>query len=86
MADFLKFMDELSNRFRFHMEIYYSHIMDWCITVYKQGCATDYPNSPTINDDKDALMCNVQDSDMELCFAKAHVAVKEWMLANNNGY
>lgn len=26
------------------------------------------------------------DGDMELCFAKAHVALKEWLLENEGGY
>ena len=84
MNDFLEFMDKLSRRFPFHLEIYYSKIMDWCIVVTKQGCAKDYPKSEHKGDD--AIICMVQDSDMALCFAKAHVAVKEWLVENDGGY
>ena len=84
MNDFLKFMDELRRRFPFHMEIYYSGIMDWCIDVIKKGCAKDYPKSPRSGDD--AVICSVSDIDMELCFAKAHVAVKEWLRKYEGGY
>lgn len=84
MCDFLKFMDELAHNFPVHVEIYYSKIMDWCITVYKEGCARDYPESPRHEDD--AILCQVEDLDMELCFAKAHVAVKEWMREHKGGY
>ena len=84
MEDFLKFIDELRHRFPVHVEIYYSKIVDWCITVYKKGCANDYPNSARNGDD--AVLCNVQDCDIEYCFAKAYVAVKDWMLDNNGGY
>ena len=84
MSDFLRFVDDLRHRFPVHVEIYYSKIMDWCIRVTKQDCASDYPKSP--HDGNDAIMCNVQDCDMELAFAMAHVALKEWMLENNGGY
>ena len=85
MNDFLHFIDELTDHFPVHLEIYYSKIMDWCITVYKQGCAEDYPDSPK-NENDDAILCEVQDCDMELAFAKAHVAVKEWLCKFNDGY
>ena len=84
MSEFLHFMDELTNRMPYHMEIYYSKIMDWCITVTRKGCASDYPNSR--HEGEDAILCQVQDSDMELCFAKAHVAIKEWLIDNTGGY
>lgn len=85
MNDFLIFMDGLKDRFTFHMEIYYSKVMDWCITVVRKGCADVYPKeAPT--EGADVIMCNVQDCDMQLCFAKAHVAVKEWLLKYEGGY
>ena len=84
MSDFLTFIDDLSRRFPVHLEIYYSNIMDWCITVYKKGCAEDYPNAP--HNGNDVIICDVQSNDMELCFAKAHVEVKEWLLEFNGGY
>lgn len=84
MNDFLKFMDGLKDRFPFHLEIYFSKVMDWFIEVRKQGCAREYPNSQNSGDD--AIMCSEQDIDMELCFAKAHVAVKKWLRENNGGY
>ena len=52
--------------------------------VWKMGCAKDYPNSPA--EGKDAILVNVQDCDMKLCFAKAHVALKEWLREHNGGY
>jgi len=84
MSDFLRFMDDLKDRFPFHMEIYYSKIMDWCITVTKKGCAKEFPKSAHEGDY--VIMVQVQDLDMELCFAKAHVAIKEWMIENVGGY
>lgn len=84
MTDFLRFIDELRRNFPIHLEIYYSKIMDWCITVTKVGCADDYPNSEHIG--SDAILCRVQDLDMQLCFAKAHVCVKEWLCENAGGY
>ena len=84
MYDFLKFIDDLRHSFPVHVEIYYSRVMDWCIKVYKQGCAKHYPGTPC--DGEDALLCNVQSCDMELAFAQAHAAVKNWMLEYNGGY
>lgn len=77
MDDFLKFVDELKSREAFHLEIYYSSIMDWCIRIYKKGASE---NGTDLN------MVDETDLDMELCFAKAHVALKEWLLENNGGY
>lgn len=77
MDDFLRFIDGLSSKFPIRIEISHSGVMDWCITVYKQEGDSDY---------KESLICHAQDSDMELCFAKAHVEVKHWMLAHVGGY
>ena len=84
MSEFLEFLDKLVERFPLHVEIYYSKIMDWCIRVTKVGCASDYPDSPCNSDD--AVLCNVQNCDMKLAFAKAHVEVKEWLSKFNGGY
>ena len=84
MTEFLLFMNDLKDSFPFHLEIYYSKVMDWCITVTKKNCANEYPNSPRIGND--AVIASVQENDMQLCFAKAHVAVKEWLIENNGGY
>lgn len=84
MSDFLRFVNDLSKRFPIHVEIYYSKIMDWCIRISRLGCASDYPDSP--HDGDDAVLCNVQDLDMELAFAKAHVEIKEWLSEYDGGY
>lgn len=83
MSDFLRFVDELHRRFPIHMQIYLSKIMDWCITITKKGCADDYPKSR--RDGNDAVLCQVQDSSMEICFAKAYVALTDWLDENNGG-
>ena len=84
MSDFLKFIDDLRHSFAIHIEIYYSKNMDWCITIYKKGCSSDYIGADIEGDD--VIICKIQDCDMELCFAKAHVVVKEWMREFNGGY
>lgn len=84
MSDFLKFFDDLVRCFPMHLEITYNKITDWCIEITKRGCAEDYPQSPSRGED--ALLVFVQDGDMELCFAKAHVALKEWLFKHNGGY
>lgn len=77
MSDFLRFFDDKIGDYPMHLEIYYSKIMDWCIHIHKKGCGEN---------GKDLEICNVQDCNMELCFAKAHVALKEWLLENEGGY
>lgn len=84
MSDFLKFVDNLVQRFQIHVEIYYSKTVDWCIRVTKVGYAADYPKSPRSGDD--AVLCDVQSNDMELAFAMAHVKLKEWLSTYNGGY
>ena len=84
MTDFLKFIDDLRHRFPIHVEITYSKTCDWCIYVYKRGCAGDYPGSARHGND--AILCSEQDHDIEFCFAKAHVAVKEWLCEHEGGY
>lgn len=84
MDDFLKFLNKKLKDFPMHVEITYNKICDWDIYIYKEGCARDYPNSEKYGED--AIVVNVQDGDMELCFAKAHVALKDWLLENEGGY
>lgn len=84
MNDFLKFFDEKRKDFPMHLEVGYSKVADWTIYIYKKCCAKDYPDS--YNNGDDAVICNVSDGDMELCFARAHVALKEWLLENEGGY
>lgn len=69
MSDFLKFLNEKLKNFPMHVEIGYSKICDWTIYIYKQGLADDYPKSPKRGND--AVIVHVQDSDMELCLARA---------------
>ena len=84
MIDFLLFFNEIVQSFPMHLEITYSKITDWIITIYRKGLAQDYPASP--RDGNDAIIAIVSECDMELCFAKAHVALKEWLCEHNGGY
>jgi len=84
MDDFLRFFDKLVRRFPLHLEIYYNKTMDWCIYITKKGCAADFPKAE--HDGDDAVIVIAQSCDMELCFATAHVKLKEWMLEFNGGY
>ena len=77
MSDFLRFFAENVKVFSMHLEIYYSN-------VYKKGCANDYPGS--VIDEDDVILVRVSDCDMELCFARAQVALKEWLLEHEGGY
>lgn len=77
MSDFLRFFDDKAQSYPMHLEISYSKMMDWCINIYKKGCGEN---------GEDLRICNVQDCDMELCFAKAHLELKEWLFNNTGGY
>lgn len=77
MADFLKFFNEKAQNYPMHLNIYYSKIVDWCITIYKKGYGEN---------GEDLKICHVQDCDMELCFASAHVELKKWLSENEGGY
>nr|DAD72659.1 MAG TPA: 30S ribosomal protein S27 [Siphoviridae sp. ct7EW56] len=48
------------------------------------GCADDYPEAR--HDGEDVIIVDKSDCDMEPCFAKAHVELKEWLLKFNGGY
>lgn len=75
MLEFIRFYDEV-NEGDWYLEIYHSSIMDWCISVgYK---TTHHRRGETI--------INIQDCDMNLAFAKAQVAFKEWLRENKGGY
>lgn len=84
MNAFLKFFDDKAKDFPMHLKITYSKICDWNILIYKRGCADDYPKARY--DGEDVIIVNESDCDIELCFAKAHVELKEWLLKFNGGY
>lgn len=76
MYDFLKFYDGIKHNRGWALDVYHSSITDWCIVIeYK---TTDPKYRETI--------IRIQCSDMGLAFAKAQVALKEWLLENEGGY
>lgn len=85
MNDFLLFIADLVKRFPVHVEIEYNKTADWTILVYKTGCSEhEFQGAQRV--DGEVMICLEQDLDMELCFAKAHVAVKNWLLEYWGGY
>lgn len=84
MNEFLLFFDEKTMDFPMHLEIYYSKIMDWSIRVWKEGCKKDFPKA--LSEGDDVIIVSEQDLDLDLCFAKAHVAIKEWFIEHMGGY
>ena len=77
MKEFIEFFDEKVKTYPMHLEIYYSKIMDWCISIYKKGCGQN---------GEDLHILSVQSCDMNLAFAKAQVELKEWLSENEGGY
>ena len=92
MNEFLKFFDEQArNYFPMHLEIYYSKTMDWVIHIWKRCSLCEFPDAvrePDPSDDGSQSIRIVYESDIdiELCFAKAQVALKEWFRKYREGY
>lgn len=71
MNDFLKFFNEIVKTYPLlHLEIGYNKVADWGIHIYERNFD----------------IVDVSDCDMELCFAKAQVQLKEWLLKYKGGY
>ena len=77
MNEFLRFFNEKAADYPMHLEISYSKVVDWRIYIYKRGGGEN---------GKDLVIVNISDCDMEMCFAKAQVQLKEWLLENEGGY
>ena len=76
MNGFFEIFERHAYRLGWNLNIYYSSITDWHLTVgYK--C--------THSKHGEEILC-VQDSDREFVFAKAQVLLKEWMIENHEGY
>ena len=76
MEAFLKFFDSIADQNEFNLEIYYSSIVDWCITVGYKSTSKNHG----------VKVISVQECDPELAFAKAQVQLKEWISTNKGGY
>lgn len=74
---FLEFFEKVQEYSPMHLEIYYSKIMDWCLKIYKKQCGKD---------GKDLVIFDEQSCDKDLLFARAEVALKEYLLENEGGY
>ena len=76
MDDFLRFFDDVRSRIPLHIEIGYSSVVDWMIVIYQGRSYMESQNA----------IVNVQSCDMELCFAMAQVALKEWLMKEYGWY
>ncbi len=77
MNDFLKFFNEKVSFYPMELEISRSSSSEWSITISQRLLG------PEVRDKQIIKVCS---EDMELCFAKAHVQLKEWLLTNCGGY
>lgn len=72
MNEFLSFYDKIKHGRGWRLEICHSSCTDWSIDIIQK---------------KDSRrIITIQDCDMELCFAKAQVSLKEWLSENEGGY
>lgn len=51
MNEFLEFFNDKRRDFPMHLDISYSKVCDWEITIRKLGCAKDYPDALCIGND-----------------------------------
>ena len=74
MTEFLHFIDKIKYNRKVWLEVAYSSVVDWYISVYL-----------IVNGKKECVV-NSRSCDMEYTFAKAHTELKEWLLENEGGY
>lgn len=77
IAEFYNFFDKVQSYSSMHLNVYYSHIMDWSIYIYKKGCADDYPDEQRKG--SDSVVANVQSGDNAEVCVMAHGALLRWM-------
>ena len=77
MDKFLEFIEDQCKNHGWNFGLYYSSIMDWCITVGHKA------TSPKANE---PAIINVHSCDLQLVFAKAEVEIKKWLSENEDGY
>lgn len=82
--DFFKFFDDITRNFPMHLSVHYCKICDWEITVWKKGCASDFPTA--IHDGEDVIIVRVQDTDLQRAFAQAYVELTDWLSEFRGGY
>jgi len=70
--EFLRFFDEVVNRYPIRFELRYSHITDYTIRVWDDGT--------------DEQIIWAQDRDLDYLLAKAQVMLKDWFCDNKGGY
>ena len=84
MDDFLRFFKDKVKVFPMHFALTYSKTCDWELEITKHNCAEYYPGAEI--EDYDVIIFRGQDFDLELLCAKAHAALKEWLLEYEGGY
>jgi hypothetical protein len=77
MGDFLRFFNEVASPYDLLLQINCNNINEWEIQVFKKIYEQGKDNKE---------ICHVRERDRELCFAKAQVLLKQWLIENENGY
>ena len=77
MDDFLKFFAEKTKHYPMCFSLSYSKSCYWCLRIWREKCVDDW---------FDEEVCYIEHCDIELIFAKAHVALKEFLLKKEGGY
>ena len=70
IANWLKLVQE----YTMHFALEYSKTTDWCLTVWKKGCAAN---------GSDIVICELQDCDLDYILARGEAMVREWLRKKN---
>lgn len=74
MNEFLKLFDEQCKKYPLLLEI--THSSNWVIHI------EFIPHDKNMHE----TIITIREDNLHLCFAKAHVEFKEWLLENEGGY
>lgn len=70
-------LERLVKQRKCHLELYYSHIMDFCMKLYLKGYNRD---------GSDLVVFDEQSNDLDYLISKCKVAYKDWLIKNEGGY
>ena len=76
MENRLEFFENQCHNYGLTFELYYSSILDWCLTI---GYKATHPKH-------EEVLFDTQHCDISLVLARAEVFLKEWLLENKGGY
>lgn len=77
MLEFMKMWDNNGYKYGLTLNIYYSSIVDWNLTIAKKV---------TVDENRTAIIEITNESDVDMMFAKSYIRFGEWLSENKGGY